>query len=628
MDFASLSCNVTHGVDQGGHAHKFLYYTNQSDKLADGDPPEWKSAVYLWNYCDAAWDLAWEHTYRADKIDCSVPGAGCAWWGPSIEIFGDAPYPQMAELGYEDSLLYHDGLWSELRPPEANFRDPAIWAPTTPWQLFHLDPNRSYGVGNWFDQNDPPTIDGQEEIETREDQAVTVSAGSLLVSDADVDIRFHVAYSISLYPGDNYVHSGQIVTPTENFNGQLMVPVTINDGAADSQLFELRIDVTPVNDPPVIVGQEALETEERTPLTITVQNLQVTDPDNEISDLDVAVQDGVGYQRVNNTITPEPGVIGDLWVGVVADDGDLQSAVFPVLVEVAPDITPPELTLLGSPTVTLQMGDAYTDAGASAVDNLDGDITARIVTMNPVDTSRTGTYMVTYSVADRAGNNASITRTVIVQAADVSPDLTPPVLTLRGPSIVTLQVGDVYADAGASAVDNLDGDLTARIVTVNPVDTSRIGNYVVTYTVSDLAGNTASIGRTVIVQATDVVAPVLTLRGPSTMTLQVGDFYADAGASAMDNRDGDITARVVTVNPVDTSRAGTYLVTYSVSDRAGNNASIARTVIVRARPRHNGGGGIDVAVPLLLMMITCMRRLSCGRDRGSPVTCASPAGRA
>jgi hypothetical protein len=274
------------------------------------------------------------------------------------------------------------------------------------------------------------------------------------------------------------------------------------------------------------------------------------------------------------------------------------------------------------------MGDAYTDAGASAVDNLDGDITARIVTMNPVDTSRTGTYVVTYSVADRAGNNASITRTVIVQAADVSPDLTPPVLTLRGPSIVTLQVGDVYADAGASAVDNLDGDLTARIVTVNPVDTSRIGNYVVTYTVSDLAGNTASIGRTVIVQATDVVAPVLTLRGPSTMTLQVGDFYADAGASAMDNRDGDITARVVTVNPVDTSRAGTYLVTYSVSDRAGNNASIARTVIVRARPRHNGGGGIDVAAPLLLMMITCMRRLSCGRDRGSPVTCASPAGRA
>ena len=142
---------MTHGVDHGGHAHRFLYYTNQSDKLSDGDPPAWKSAVYLWNYCDAAWDLAWEHKYRAEKIDCSVPGAGCAWWGPSIEIFGDAPYPQMAVLGYEESLLYHDGLWSQLRPPEANFRDPAIWAPTTPWQLFHLDSNRSYGVGNWFD---------------------------------------------------------------------------------------------------------------------------------------------------------------------------------------------------------------------------------------------------------------------------------------------------------------------------------------------------------------------------------------------------------------------------------------------------------------------------------------------
>ncbi len=414
MDFANLSCNVTHGVDQGGHAHRFLYYTNQSDKLAVGDPPEWKSAVYLWNYCDSAWDLAWEHTYRADKIDCSVPGAGCAWWGPSIEIFGDAPYPQMAELGYEDSLLYHDGLWSELRPPEANFRDPTIWAPTTPWQLFHLDPNRSYGVGNWFDQNDPPTIDGQEQLATLEDQSVTVSVESLIISDPDVDVRFHAAYSIRLYPGENYLHNGTTVTPTENFNGQLQVPVTVSDGAADSQTFELRIDVTPVNDPPVIVGQRDLQTQERTPLTIAAPDLQMTDPDNEVGDLVIVVQDGVGYQRVDNTITPEPGVVGDLRVGVIASDGDLHSAVFSVLVVVSADTTPPVLTLLGSPTVTLQAGDAYTDAGASAMDDVDGDITTRIVTDNPVDTSRAGTYVVTYSVSDSAGNGASMTRTVIV----------------------------------------------------------------------------------------------------------------------------------------------------------------------------------------------------------------------
>ena len=85
-----LSCNITQRVDQGGHAQKQLYYGNHSDRLDNGSPALWKSAVYLWNYCDAAWDLAWEHEYRQEKGDCSIPGAGCAWWGPSIEIFGDA----------------------------------------------------------------------------------------------------------------------------------------------------------------------------------------------------------------------------------------------------------------------------------------------------------------------------------------------------------------------------------------------------------------------------------------------------------------------------------------------------------------------------------------------------------
>ena len=65
-ELSSLTCNITHGVDQGGHAQKLLYYANHTDKLDEGDPPQWKSAMYLWNYCDEAWDLTWEHVYRAD----------------------------------------------------------------------------------------------------------------------------------------------------------------------------------------------------------------------------------------------------------------------------------------------------------------------------------------------------------------------------------------------------------------------------------------------------------------------------------------------------------------------------------------------------------------------------------
>lgn len=79
------------------------------------------------------------------------------------------------------------------------------------------------------------------------------------------------------------------------------------------------------------------------------------------------------------------------------------------------DNTPPVITLLGEATVDIEVGSTYTDAGATASDNYDGDITDDIVTVNNVDTSTIGTYSVTYNVSD-ANNNAAVqvTRTVNV----------------------------------------------------------------------------------------------------------------------------------------------------------------------------------------------------------------------
>ena len=179
-----LVCNISQVVDQGGHAQKQLYYANHSDRMDNGSPPLWKSAVYLWNYCDEAWDLAWEHLYRQDKDDCSVEGATCSWWGPSIETFGDAMYPHIGELGYEDSLLYHDGNWSLLAPPETEFRDPTnpAWGANTPWQVFHLEPNRSYGVGNWFNDNDAPIIEDQLPLIIDVGEPLLLHTGLLTIS--------------------------------------------------------------------------------------------------------------------------------------------------------------------------------------------------------------------------------------------------------------------------------------------------------------------------------------------------------------------------------------------------------------------------------------------------------------
>lgn len=84
------------------------------------------------------------------------------------------------------------------------------------------------------------------------------------------------------------------------------------------------------------------------------------------------------------------------------------------------DTTPPLITLNGTSIIQLNEGDTWTDPGATATDDTDGDITSSITVNGTVDTTAVGTYTLTYSVADSASNAASTTRTVIVNQADCS----------------------------------------------------------------------------------------------------------------------------------------------------------------------------------------------------------------
>jgi len=86
-----------------------------------------------------------------------------------------------------------------------------------------------------------------------------------------------------------------------------------------------------------------------------------------------------------------------------------------------PDITPPVITILGSNPIDHTINTSYTDAGATALDNVDGDITANIITTNNVDETTLGTYTVDYEVSDLAGNPTTISRTVNVVSVVVLP---------------------------------------------------------------------------------------------------------------------------------------------------------------------------------------------------------------
>ena len=76
-------------------------------------------------------------------------------------------------------------------------------------------------------------------------------------------------------------------------------------------------------------------------------------------------------------------------------------------------------------------------------------------------------------------------------------DTNPPVITLNGDSQITIQQYETYTDPGATALDDIDGELS--VTTSGTVDTNLAGTYVITYTATDSAGNTAQENRTVIV---------------------------------------------------------------------------------------------------------------------------------
>jgi len=108
----------------------------------------------------------------------------------------------------------------------------------------------------------------------------------------------------------------------------------------------------------------------------------------------------------------------------------------------------------------------------------------------------------------------------------------------------------------------------------------------------DAAGNWQEEATTYI-WTIDTTPPVITLLGDNPVNLYVGNTYDDAGATALDDVDGDITSDIITVNPVDTATAGTYTITYNVSDTAGNSAKeVIRTVNISEVPAPAGGGGI------------------------------------
>ena len=88
-------------------------------------------------------------------------------------------------------------------------------------------------------------------------------------------------------------------------------------------------------------------------------------------------------------------------------------------------------------TLTLTVGDTYTELGATATDDVDGILTDKIITTGIPNTNVAGTYTITYTVPDTSGNIGTATRTVVVKTPAPPPVVTPPTTTPETPSTNT-----------------------------------------------------------------------------------------------------------------------------------------------------------------------------------------------
>lgn len=234
----------------------------------------------------------------------------------------------------------------------------------------------------------------------------------------------------------------------------------------------------------------------------------------------------------------------------------------------------PVITLIGADTVRIEKGTAYTETAYTTYtgsDATEGDLTTKVTFITDFDANAPGIYTYTFDLQDASGNNAiQKKRTIIVVL-----DRTKPVITLTGPSVMTVNVEDGvtiprgYTESGATAVDNVDGDISTAITMTGSVNDKVIGTYIITYTACDVQNNCASKTRTV--NVVDVVKPVII--APGTLNLQINEVWVDQ-TYAKDNYAGIIPVQITPGfnGPVNTNIRATYPITYDAKDQSNNMA--------------------------------------------------------
>ena len=220
----------------------------------------------------------------------------------------------------------------------------------------------------------------------------------------------------------------------------------------------------------------------------------------------------------------------------------------------AADTTAPVITLTGSATMNLTVGESFTDPGATATDNVDGNLTSNIVVTGSVNTSLAGTYTLNYNVSDAAGNAATqVSRTVNVNA-DTQAPTTPSSLAVSSiaQTTATLNWSASTDNVAVTGYEVFSGSTSIGTVTgtsANITGLTASTSYTYSVKAKDAAGNTSSSSNSVTFTTLGTQVSYCTSKGNRSTYEWIDNVQLGGMTNATGDNSGygDFTSKVATL---------------------------------------------------------------------------------
>lgn len=245
------------------------------------------------------------------------------------------------------------------------------------------------------------------------------------------------------------------------------------------------------------------------------------------------------------------------------------------------DHTAPQIICDGQPlTVSVKASDAELCSGLTAYDDVDGDITDRIVVRKVSQLVGDNVAQISYAVFDSSSNICVFTRNVSYS------DYHKPRFSISQPLIYNVNATVTLSDR-LHATDTIDGDISARIrVDASHLTNSVEGEYILPVRVTNSSGDTANVDLTVLIKN-------YTSRHPF---IRLSDYliYVEQGAEISDEEllSYIVVAResysgafledsdIVITNLADTSQKGSHNVYFGYTNSEGLSYTVILTVVV------------------------------------------------